>query len=164
MKKKKMNEMMNQTSGDKLSMGGASMNPMFGGNPLFGNGPMGGMNPFGMTPSNQSSSNNNGGFNVDDLVKRIDAKIAELEEEERREKEAQEKQKETITIENKTEQIRPLHQEIIQKNDSEQIINNTNEDKTQKINLNEISENKSTKLYEDDTDDDKFFDDFFSDE
>jgi len=156
MKKKKMNEMMNQTSGDNSPMGGASMNPMFGGNPLFGNSPMGGMNPFGMPPSNPSPSNNNGGFNVDDLVKRIDAKIAELEEEERREKEAQEKQKETITIEHEKEQIIPSHQEIIQKN-------NVAEEKTQKINLSELSENKSTKLYEDDTDD-KFFDDFFSDE
>ena len=36
-----------------------------------------------------NSSNSGGGFNVDDLVKRIDAKIAELEEEERREKEQQ---------------------------------------------------------------------------
>jgi len=132
------------------------MNPMFGGNPLFGNSPMGGMNPFGMPPSNPSPSNNNGGFNVDDLVKRIDAKIAELEEEERREKEAQEKQKETITIKHEKKQIIPSHQEIIQKN-------NVAEEKTQKINLSELSENKSTKLYEDDTDD-KFFDDFFSDE
>ena len=37
-----------------------------------------------------------GGLNVDDLVKRIDAKIAELEEEEKREKEQQEKQKTTV--------------------------------------------------------------------
>ena len=39
--------------------------------------------------ANKDSSN--GGFNVDDLVKRIDAKIAELEEEERLEREQQEK-------------------------------------------------------------------------
>jgi hypothetical protein len=39
-------------------------------------------------------------FNVDDLVKKIDAKIAELEEEERREKEeAEKKNKENITEE-----------------------------------------------------------------
>ena len=43
-----------------------------------------------------------GGLNVDDLVKRIDAKIAELEEEERKEKEQQERAK-AIT---KTEEIK----------------------------------------------------------
>jgi len=43
-----------------------------------------------MFANNDNNSNSNGGFNVDDLVKRIDAKIAELEEEERLEKEQQE--------------------------------------------------------------------------
>ena len=161
MKKKKMNEMMNQSSGDNSPMDRAPMNPMFGANPLFGNSPMSGMNPFGMSPATQSPSGGNGGFNVDDLVKRIDAKIAELEEEERREKEAQEKQK---------EQPKTLTQEITENNKIEQateksiIIENNDNEKTEKINLSELSENKPTKIYEDDTDDDKFFDDFFSDE
>ena len=57
-------------------------NPMFGGNPFAMN------QPFGMP---RPAAPMDGGFNVDDLVKRIDAKIAELEEEERKEKEAQEK-------------------------------------------------------------------------
>ena len=43
---------------------------------------------FGPQPKSESS------FNVEDLVSKIDARIAELEEEERREKEAQEKAKE----------------------------------------------------------------------
>jgi len=42
-------------------------------------------------------SKQGGGLNVDDLVKRIDAKIAELEEEERKEKEQQEKMKNSVT-------------------------------------------------------------------
>jgi len=43
----------------------------------------------GMMPNMNSMANsNNTGFNVDELVKKIDAKIAELEEEERREEEA----------------------------------------------------------------------------
>ena len=47
--------------------------------------PFGGGAPFNpFMPSNDSSPSG-GGFNVDDLVKRIDAKIAELEEEERQE-------------------------------------------------------------------------------
>ena len=48
----------------------------------------------GMSMGKQS---NGGGLNVDDLVKRIDAKISELEEEERKEKEQQEKAKSAVT-------------------------------------------------------------------
>lgn len=66
---------------------GASDTPKMPG--LFGN-PMGG----GM-PSKKP------GFNVDDIVKRIDAKIAELEEEERKEKEEKAKKQEKITLEEK---------------------------------------------------------------
>ena len=72
------------------------INQMLGGMPSPG-----GMNPV-MPPRMPSQSpmfpgmgapglDKKGGLDVDDLVKRIDAKIAELEEEERREKEAQAK-------------------------------------------------------------------------
>ena len=71
------------------------INAMLGGNTKESN-PMPFVPPmFGDKNSNSS----NGGFNVDDLVKKIDAKIAELEEEERLEKEA-EKAKENLSIEN----------------------------------------------------------------
>ena len=99
--------------------GGGMSNPFGGG---MGSSPFGGSsssnNPFG---SSSPSSNPFGGglssllgesasgdsskdagaeaFNVDDLVKKIDAKIAELEEEERREKEEAEKNKKTDAIE-----------------------------------------------------------------
>ena len=66
-------------------------------------------------------------FNVDDLVKRIDAKIAELEAEEQREKEA----------------------------NNSNIVVNPNRD-------TEVYEEK--KVYDDETTDDAFFDDFFSDD
>ena len=69
------------------------INQMLGSAPAPKGAP-GGFNPFvppkpapGVPPTPPKS----GGLDVDDLVKRIDAKIAELEEEERREKEAQEK-------------------------------------------------------------------------
>ena len=164
-KKKKMNEMMGQNNGENIPMG----NPMFGTNPLFGSNPIGGMNPFGMAPTNPSNSG--GGFNVDDLVKRIDAKIAELEEEERKEKESQEKQTiktpvETVVSEPKDAVYQtPLQPtkvvEESAKNAQEIPIENEN---TSAVNLDKLSEQKTTKLYEDETDDDKFFDDFFSDE
>ena len=43
------------------------------------------------TPSKPKSLDDDFGFDVEDLVKKIDAKIAQLEEEERKNKEAQEK-------------------------------------------------------------------------
>ena len=101
-KKAKMEEMMAGNGGDSPMMGGMnpfggmSSMPSMGGNP-FG----GGMNPFLSNPNSNSnatlssllggSSNNDSSedsFNVDELVKKIDAKIAELEEEEGKEEES----------------------------------------------------------------------------
>ena len=74
-------------------------------------------------------------FDVYELVKKIDAKIAELEEEERRNKEEEKKKKEN----SKVEVIGDKESEIIHK------------DKVIESNLD----------LEDDLDDDDFFDDFF---
>ena len=112
MKKNQMQQMLGDI-GD-----GPEINPMPFGLPGLG-GMNGGANPF-MSSNNEMPQT----FNVDDLVKRIDAKIAELEEEEKQEKDAQEKQEK---LDNKEK-----------KNDK--------------------------KLYEEYSDDDKFFDDFFNDE
>ena len=130
MKKNKMMENMNGAS----PMGGnpfginpfAAGNP-FGGNP-FGSGPM---NPFMDKTDNNDSSES---FNVDDLVKRIDAKIAELEEEERREQEEKEK--------------------MVNK---EKIIDVS-------LDNNSSDSADSSDYYESGTDLNQFFDDFFSDE
>ena len=122
-KKEKMEAMMNGSGTNPMGgMPGMSGNP-FGGmsnpfsspNPFSGMGGLGGSNPFSSlnaSPSkspfgeesldsilgNNDSPKEDNSFNVDDLVKKIDAKIAELEEEERREKEEQ-KQKEQKIIE-----------------------------------------------------------------
>ena len=139
MKKKKMNEMIN--NGDASSVG---YNPMVGSqNPMFG------VNPFMMNssyPGRQTSGDDN--FNVDDLVKRIDAKIAELEEEERLEKEKEEKKKKETPATSVVTSRKPIE------------VDETKEKEV--VNINEIS-NDDKKLYVDDTDDDNFFDDFFSD-
>ena len=86
-KKQKMSEMMGGFNPSNNL--GISSNSSFGGmqNPMFGPGlfmPNSQYNTPSVNPGNDS-------FNVDDLVKRIDAKIAELEEEERKEKEEEEK-------------------------------------------------------------------------
>lgn len=85
-KKEKMNEMLS----------GSDMSSMFGGSP-FGSSPFGGMG--GLPPFGTKSGMNDSEFNPNDLIKRIDAKIAELEEEEKREKEAQAKVQEEIKTE-----------------------------------------------------------------
>ena len=89
MKKKKMAEMMKneesvETPFNPLMAGGMT-NPLFGANPFAMN------NPY--TNARVREEEPDTGFNVDDLVKRIDAKIAELEEEERLEKEKEEQNK-----------------------------------------------------------------------
>lgn len=112
-KKEKMEQMMN--SHDSSPMGGS---PFGGGMPGMSSSPFGGMSGMGSSPfggvagmgsspfggnldsllgGTSSDKKQNDTFNVDDLVKKIDAKIAELEEEERREKEAmKEKEKKVI--------------------------------------------------------------------
>lgn len=175
MKKKKMNEMIGgQSNSEPRGMN----NPMFGANPLFGASPMGGMNPFGMPPS-APPGNSSGGFNVDDLVKRIDAKIAELEEEERKEKEAQQKQQESSNknidenISNKViENSNAISSENNLQTSSVKVIDDSNnqtaseinKENNEKVSLENLSQEKNNKIYDDNLDDDKFFDDFFSDE
>lgn len=86
---------MQQTLGDIGD--GPEINPMPFGLPGLG-GMNGGANPF-ISSNNEMPQT----FNVDDLVKRIDAKIAELEEEEKQEKAAQEKQEKLDNKEKKND-------------------------------------------------------------
>jgi type IV secretion system protein VirD4 len=119
-KKEQMEEMM--ASG---GAGNAQANPFggsspFGGSNLFSSGAnlFGGGSPFGGGSSNPFSGNsslggglnsllensqakpenNSNSFNVEDLVKKIDAKIAELEEEEKNEQEEAEEKKKSNNI------------------------------------------------------------------
>ena len=118
-----------------------------------------------------------GSFNVDDLVKRIDAKIAELEEEERREKEEEEKQQRMIRgsrapalIPDQTTEtpnnvqnveIENTKDEPLFVDNSDNIINS--EPKEDKINIDDLNKSNDN-LYIDDTNEENFFDDFFYDE
>ena len=165
MKKKKMAEMM-----EGGNEGGMASNPMMGGmNPLFGANPFAGMNNPFMNPRMNEPDDNEGGLNVDDLVKRIDAKIAELEEEERREKEAEEKQA-NVTEAKYTEHAKETsipNPEIIEEpveniNNNEEN-NNNNNNQSETVNIDDLSK-PNNQMYLDNTDDDNFFDDFFSDE
>ena len=169
MKKKKMAEMMGNQENNEMSMPGSMMggmssmgNPMA--NPMFGSNPFSMSNPFASPKESPISSD----FNVDDLVKRIDAKIAELEEEERREKETNNQEssqdnqsipqspKETITIPTEDNQISKEIQPINEMKPKESPVNET-------INIEELSKESNVSDNKNDDDDD-FFDDFFSDE
>ena len=132
-KKKKQEKMSSAFGGEPMG------NPFVGGgysSPFGGPPPM--MNPFlsNSEPSNKSDS----AFNVDDLVKRIDAKIAELEKEE-----AEEKNKDVTP---------PV--EVIENKDSNKVEQPIKEPED-KVNLKDISFNNNVQ-------EDSFFDDFFDDD
>ena len=145
-KKQKMNEMLGPNAQDNNMN-----NPMFGSNPLFNANPISGVNPFGMPQTNNEST---GSFNVDDLVKRIDAKIAELEEEERREKEL-ETAKQQPVVNNTVEQTQPIIQSTIPQP-------TPMFEQSQSINLENLAKEQPETNQQDDAE--HFFDDFFSDE
>ena len=140
-REEKINNMLNGNEGPNLPFGGRPGANPFGGNPFGNNNLFGGPSPFG--PTKPSSDN----FNVDDLVKRIDAKIAELEEEEKREQEEQSKSinKQEKNSEEKQEEkaIQPteLNTDLNGNNDSNQSID-----------------------FKHNVTDDQFFDDFFGDD
>lgn len=109
-------------------------------------------NPFAPSQTSTSSLNKSDddlGFDVDELVKKIDAKIAELEEEEKRQKEAERKANNQVSS-------KPFEDK---KSDT---ISNINEDKNIKKEENNKVQTKPSNLsLEDDSDEDDFFDDFF---
>ena len=119
-------------------------NSPFAAGPLFGDIPK--MppvmnNPFQDIKNTPKTASESSDFNVDELVKKIDAKIAELEEEERRNKKEQEEKKKSDNL------------EVIGDKESETLHSNI-----------EVDKNKSTSslnLDDDDDDSDEFFDDFF---
>ena len=105
--------------------------------------PFGGSNPFG--PAN----NKNNSFDIDEMVKRIDAKIAELEEEERQENAKKvENKSESKTIDNK--QIPDVDTKVTPQNNAVE------------ISKEPVTESKNNS--NDSVTDDQFFDDFFSDD
>ena len=123
-----------------------SMNPFGGGaGPFMGN-PFMNQNPFMNMPNFANESNDipedEEKFNIDDLVKKIDAKIAEIEKEEQ-------SQNAVIDVKPEEESTPATPAETKQPEDQSP----TSEQNTQ-----------IQRMYEDNTSDDDFFDDFFSDD
>ena len=168
MKKKKMEEMLKDDGENKE------------GNPLMFNPAMANSNPFAMNPFLTPPTNNEDKFDVDDLVKKIDAKIAELEAEEAAEKESEKKESsKEIPIEKESNVI--SSKDILPKDNSNSESMNTQSDAKENnqeqlnqntnlkgpINIEELSQpenNQNNNLNTKEEDDDNFFDDFFDDE
>ena len=160
-KKEKMESMGVGTSpfGGGSPFGGAS--PFGGGSP-FGGSPFGGANPFMGMPSpsllGKEEDSADGGFNIDDLVKKIDAKIAEIEKEEENTKKLEEQ---------KATPFEELVENKVQDNNA--VIDTKVEEIKEPINTEVVKEAPKTEIpvsnmYENNTNDDDFFDDFFSDD
>ena len=113
---------------------------------------------LGSTSNNDSAKPS---INVDDLVKRIDAKIAELEEEERKENEAKLKQTNINKINEKVVSNNSLTDADIDK----KLINDEKKLEEQpKIEKPKINVDEESIVINDNVIDDDFFDDFFDDE
>ena len=147
--------------------GGGNPFGMPGANPFAGPSanPFAGSNPF-MSDNSKTSSD---GFNVDDLVKRIDAKIAELEAEEKAEAEKKKQMEESITkdIEEKIEE--KMDEVIEDKTDN--LLDLVSDEKEEKDLVEEVKDegikvdnDEKTTVSDDYSSlitDDQFFDDFF---
>ena len=143
-KKEKMEAMAGMSTEGPMGSPFGGVNPFMQMNNPFG----GGLPPF-LKDDNETNDSDSGSFNIDDLVRKIDAKIAEIEKEEKETQELHEHK--NIPFE-----------ELISNSDEEQ-------EKSKVIDVNveekpkEVQESLAN-MYEDNTNDDDFFDDFFSDD
>ena len=134
--------------------------------------PFAGSNPFENNPFAGPKSPDEE-FNVDELVKKIDAKIAELEEEERREKEEMErkakeekekKKNEEKIVDAKVEEIKQeeIPSQIKPKVETIKFVEEPPKEEKKVVNRPVISKSIQDRN-NDEISDDQFFDDFFSD-
>ena len=103
---------------------------------------MPGINPMMPNPFSQNTMENkpNSGFNVDDLVKKIDAKIAEIEAEEKRQQELEQKQKQE-----KEENTLPKEEPVVLKEDKKEELEEKKLPKKEEI-KEEVVSKKSPQL------------------
>lgn len=149
-KKEKMESMGEFQPSNPFAGGNPFMGGPFGGNPFAGGNPFGGGMPGMMDSDISPASSEKESFNIDDLVKKIDAKIAEIEKEEEENKK-KELPSNTVSI----EELTPYNE--ISSNTSEPVSLNT-------VIEENNHDDKVKNMYEDNTNDDDFFDDFFSDD
>ena len=103
---------------------------------------------------NPQTKNDDLGFDVDELVRKIDAKIAELEEEERKNKEQGEKISKKQETEEKKESISVASSEPVSQKEENPLPIPQKKEETKEAPSNNL-------VLDDEEDDDEFFDDFF---
>lgn len=181
-KQEKMKSMMNDIESSNSNA------PMFGGANPFGN-PM--MNPFAMggfnggnrtmppinSPVDTDDDDDGGSFNVEDLVKKIDAKIAELEAQEKLEesKNTTDDVKEAEIVEEVNNNVNTTvdtntNNNAVEESKVDNNVNTTNvidttNNNLDRVNINDLSNSNTVEeVKEEKTTEDAFFDDFFSDD
>ena len=181
-KQEKMKLMMNDIESSNSNA------PMFGGANPFVN-PM--MNPFAMggfnggnrtmppinSPVDTDDDDDGGSFNVEDLVKKIDAKIAELEAQEKLEesKNTTDDVKEAEIVEEVNNNVNTTvdtntNNNAVEESKVDNNVNTTNvidttNNNLDRVNINDLSNSNTVEeVKEEKTTEDAFFDDFFSDD
>ena len=178
-KKEKLMQMMNDPSANPAGgmsnpmmgagmFGGMGASPMNRPNPMMDPMASSSTNPFGPSPMPNSGAGN-GGLNVDDLIKKIDAKIAEIEKEEKAQQEANKNN--TVVVEEKKVESKPepkaFTMDDLLKTPSQPKV----EEKVVEAKVEEPVEVKienkpiihEEKIQNNNISDDQFFDDFFDD-
>ncbi len=139
--------------------------PPFGSNSPFGGGLNNNQNPqFNTLTNNINNNKKEDKYEVDDLIKKIDAKIAELEAEEKAEKNKSlggSVDKKGLDVE-ENNNIAPISNvPVYNNNDLKKIVEPNPQDA---VKVSENIEKIIDKIDDDNVSDDEFFDDFFSDE
>ena len=117
-----------------------------------------------------SNEPENSSFDIDELIKKIDAKIAELEAEEEQEKKEDKPITEDLTIKEEPKEAeliikeQPKEEELFVKEESkEEELIVKEEPVTEELKINTNIDDVIKSIKEEDNSDDQFFDDFFSD-
>lgn len=130
----------------------------------FGPSQMSGSKPIGsIFPEKNNKDVPNGGLNIDDLVKRLDEKIAELEAEEAAEKAKQKAEQKVIEpiIEEKTKNNQELE---IESDNFEEKVKEQKEQNKEELEKPKINVDADSIIVDDNVKDDEFFDDFFGED
>ena len=145
-------------------MGMSSTTPMMPNTPVSQPIPQPTSKPKNTTPPKDDGL----GFDVDELVRKIDAKIAELEEEEKKNKAQETKATPAVNSNPLKDNFKP---KVVEEKEDKKLEINSNslpplpemeKPSVTPVEKKEVNENKSTNLVlDDDEDDDEFFDDFF---
>ena len=157
----KQKQMMEQHGSDMMPSGNPFMpNPFMSSSPFGGGNPFGGGSPFGPRPSSAPSASfldSGKPIDIDAMMKDIDKRLAELDEEEKREKEKiKAKNHELLNMfdddleKNSNKDVKPLTDIITGEKTTDEKANNINNDSTSNISNNKINEDEDILFLDED--------------